>query len=528
MSRRGLGLGLLTLVALAAGLGALATPRTAAAHPLGNFTTNRYARIELYRDGILLHYVLDMAEIPTQQILPSIDRNGDGLLDSGEQRAFLARARSTYAQGFTLSLDGRRLDLETVESAVELLDGQAGLKVLRIALVYRAATPTGGEVAIAFEDRNFEGRAGWKEIVVRPSEGTIATVDAKLLADQSDALRSYPEATLRSSPDVSRVAFRWQAGTGAEAPGEVAIAKGAGRKDSGFSALLRRRQSIGVVLLSLVAAFAFGMLHALGPGHGKTVVAAYLVGSRGTARHALALGFTVTATHTAAVYLLGFITLVAAGLIAPERLYVYLGVASGLIILLMGVALAIGRAGQLRKTAAGAGEHRHGPFGRAHSHLPAQPEAEIAGAPALALSAAFARPTHAPHDHDHPQLPAREAHPETRPPGSPGWRSLVGLGIAGGMIPCPSAIIVMLAAISIGQVLYGMLLIVAFSLGLAGVLTAIGVVLVAGKRLSERSHVRHALARPAVARSLRFIPILSAAAITAAGAMLTYQAWDRV
>jgi ABC-type nickel/cobalt efflux system permease component RcnA len=244
----------------------------------------------------------------------------------------------------------------------------------------------------------------------------------------------------------------------------------------------------------------------------------------------------VTATHTAAVYLLGFVTLVAAGFIAPERLYVYLGVASGAIILLMGLALAFGR---LRRLTRGSSKetgaaHRHGPFGRAHSHAPVPVSvlrAEAVGAPGVALTVAM--PGHS-HDHDHDHAAGHHDHGHEAQAAAldgrsaPGWRSLISLGVAGGLIPCPSAIIVMLAAISIGQVLYGMLLIVAFSLGLAGVLTAIGIALVAGKRLTERSRVRGALERPAVALGLRAIPVLSACAIAVVGAVLTYQAWDRV
>ncbi len=225
---------------------------------------------------------------------------------------------------------------------------------------------------------------------------------------------------------------------------------------------------MAVILASLAAAFGFGMLHALGPGHGKTVVAAYLVGSRGTVRHAFALGFTVTATHTSMVYLLGFVTIAASAFIVPERLYLYLGMASGISVIAMGVWLFASRLRGLRRHSP-EGEHRHGWFARAHAHTPAEAPHEEAHSHEHAATGA--------HGHPHPHA-ADEAPRIT-------WRGLLTLGVIGGLLPCPSALLVMLAAISLGQVVYGMLLIVAFSMGLAGVLTGIGISFVFGKRLSR-------------------------------------------
>ncbi len=539
------------LVALLMGAPML-SPRSALAHPLGNFTTNRYARIEVYRDAIHLHYVLDLAEIPTVQLTSQADRDGDDALSSGELDAYAAALGGTLPAKLSLTLGGMALELALAEHRAELLPGEGGLKITHLAFVYTAYTApvaSSGALTVAFEDGNYADRTGWKEVVVRPSEGANVKVAPALLVDASDALRSYPAETLKSAPNVREVAFTWEPGTGAPSPIEArAVAGGSGRASSGFAGLLERDLSATVFPLMLLAAFGFGMIHALGPGHGKSVVAAYLAGSKGSPRHAVALGLTVTATHTSTVYLIGFTTLSASAFFAPDTLYLYLGVAAGLSIVLMGTVLMLGRLRRLGARGAGDGSHRHGLFGKAHSHLPnavqsVAPSRAVlrAGQPVWATSAAWAGSGHGhphgahehghdhPHDHDHSHGPANVHTGAETSAGETkqSWRGLLTLGVIGGMLPCPSAIIVMLAAVANGQVLYGMLLIVAFSAGLAGVLTAIGLALVLGKRIGEHSRIRTVLARPMVARVGTALPVLSAAGVTIAGLAITYQAFQQ-
>jgi ABC-type nickel/cobalt efflux system permease component RcnA len=492
------------------------SPRGASAHPLGNFTINRYTRIELYRDAVDLHYVLDIAEIPTYQLITqTIDTDGDSTASVDELAAYRADLASALPKSFTLTVDGRPLTVRTVSSDSQLLPGQGGLDVLRITVAYRATPASAGASSeVQFVDHNYGDRIGWKEIVVQPSPGAVATIDASLTHDTSDALRNYPQDALKSAPDVSTATFSWQPGTGSEAPGTVALAQASdNRTVTGLGSLLAHRQSLAVILASLAAALGFGMLHALGPGHGKTVVAAYLVGSRGTMRHAFALGLTVTATHTSMVYLLGFITIAASAFIVPERLYLYLGLASGLGVIAMGIVLFATRVRGLRRRTA-EGEHRHGVFGRPHSHAPTAPLE---------------------HEHDHHHEDAHHhAHGHDGATPQPSdeapritWRGLFTLGVIGGLLPCPSALLVMLAAISLGQVFYGMLLIVAFSLGLAGVLTGIGISLVLGKRLSRFVPAARAMERPAFARVITVMPAVSALGIAAAGFLMTLQAMQQ-
>lgn len=478
---------------------------SAFAHPLGNFTINRYARLELYQDRVRLHYVLDFAEIPSFQLLTEVDTDGDEQASQQELDAYTVAQRELWGAAITLSVDGKRLALRPIGHTAQVLPGQAGLTTTRIAVVYDViVTGVAKDSAVTYADGNFEGRAGWKEIVVKPSEGARATVAPELLVDLSDALRAYPEDTLSASPSLSEAAFSWTPGTGEVAPAVAGAEPGAkGRGGSGFTGLfedaLSGDQSLAFILLSLLIAFVFGAQHALGPGHGKTMVGAYLVGSKGTPRQALMLGLTVTATHTSTVYLLGLVTLVAANYVAPDKVYLWMGVVSGAMVVVFGASLFASRLLTLGRRREESSSHRHGLFGRSHSHTPApiEPQHEHGEA----------------HDHDHPHEQA-EARVTTR--------SLLSLGILGGLLPCPSAVVVMVAAIAQGEVALGMLLIVAFSLGLAGVLSAIGLSLVLGKRLPGRH--RRVLGHPIVRRGLVYMPVFSAFVVMAAGLGITYQA----
>jgi ABC-type nickel/cobalt efflux system permease component RcnA len=211
-----------------------------------------------------------------------------------------------------------------------------------------------------------------------------------------------------------------------------------------------------VLVLLLLAAFGWGALHALSPGHGKSMVAAYLVGTRGTARHAVALGATVTIAHTAGVFALGLITLALSQYVLPEDLYPWLTLASGLLV--VGVGVTVLRA-RLRA--------------RKHHHH---------------------------HDHDH----------------DVSWKSLVAMGASAGLIPCPSALVVLLGALSQHQVGLGLLLITAFSLGLAATITGIGIAVVYARTLLARLDLS--------SRTATALPAFSALVIVVVGCVLTLNA----
>jgi nickel/cobalt exporter len=423
----------------------------ASAHPLGNFTVNHLSRITVERDAIRVRYVLDLAEIPTLQETQA------GQLDGIERR---------LADALSVTLDGRATALTLRSSSIERLAGQAGLATLRVTLDLDAAAPRDG-ARIDYRDATYAGRIGWHAVVFGGAF-RAATVSAD---DPTDELRSYPSDPNVVPPDVTEAAATvdLSASVTRTAPGLGGLPRFAIDTSADVLSSFLRAGPVDLAALAaaLLVAMLLGALHALGPGHGKTMVAAYLVGSRGTPSQAIVLGATVTATHTIGVYLLGAITLVAAQYVLPERLYPALGVLSGVLVVAIGLSLLRARLRGLRS---------------------------------------------APHGHEHGDGPGQHRHD-----GRVGMRGVLAIGISGGLLPCPTALVVLLAAVSFHNVPLGMLLVAAFSVGLAAVLTGIGLAFVLGQRALQRRGVLARLAGSAVARAL---PALSAAAITVAGVVI--------
>jgi ABC-type nickel/cobalt efflux system permease component RcnA len=370
--------------------------------------------------------------------------------------------------------------------------GQGGLHTsrleLRLAVVGVALSNR--PVRLTYATTFAIDRVGWREIVVVRAVGSAITATTASTSDRTDALHSYPADLLASPLDQRTATIDARIGDGGirlaglDTEGNVAAGV-AGKDASGFAGLLdeHRRLSLGVVLGSLLVALGFGMLHALSPGHGKSMVAAYLAGTRGTARHAFALGATVTIAHTSSVFALGLVTLTLSELIVPDRLYPWLDLTSGVMVLTLG---AIAIRGRLRWRSrqvphAVARQHEHG-----HSHDPAG------------------------HGHSH----------GTADPAGLSWRSLIALGVSGGLIPCPSALVVLLSAIAAHRLAFGMVLIVAFSFGLAAVISGVGLAVLYARRLFARV--------PSGGRLLALLPVASAVAITILGLVLTVRALPRL
>jgi nickel/cobalt transporter (NicO) family protein len=435
------------LVLLALAAASLALPALAAAHPLGNFTVNRFSRIEASGPRLYVRYVLDLAEIPTFQA---------GRIDA---HAYARR----IASNAHLVVDGRRAELVPVRSALAHPLGAGGLRTTRLEVVL-AGPILFGRVSVAFHDNNYRDRIGWKEIVV--GADTRST---------SDELRAYPKDLLRSPLDTSSVTARLAPGDGPD----IAPALSGGKSleapdriaDSGFASLVGRSHlSALVILASLAAALFWGAAHALSPGHGKTIVTAYLVGQRGTPRHAALLGLIVTITHTIGVFTLGLVTLALSQFIVPDRLYPWLNLASGLLVVGIGASVFWAR-----------WRHR-----RAHAH------------------------GHH-HHHHHERIEGSEG---------PSFRSLLAVGVSGGLLPCPSALVVLLAAISLHRVAFGLLLILAFSAGLALTITGIGLVAVLARGAFRRLSFDGPL--------IRLLPAASAIVIFVAGLAMTVHAVPKV
>jgi len=300
---------------------ALAFPATAVAHPLGNFSINRYAGIELSGDRLYVHYVLDVAEIPTAQ---------EGRRVRGKRFA------RDVAERLELRVDGRRARLRVLDSLVRSRPGAAGLETLRFEAVYEASSPGG---ALRFRDRNFENRRGWREVVVTAERGASIVRSTAPASSRSRALTAYPQELLDEPLRVSAATVSYRPGSSAGDPPTVGELGTTGRAASGFESLVSRDLTVGFVLLSLVLAVFWGAAHALEPGHGKAIVAGYLVGTRGRARDALLLALIVTASHTAGVFALGLVTLALSQYLVPDQLYPWLNLVAGMLVVGVGVAV---------------------------------------------------------------------------------------------------------------------------------------------------------------------------------------------
>ncbi len=466
LSRKGRG-NLCLFFAATVGL-LLCLPLTVCAHPMGNFSINHFSALEIYPAFIRISYVIDLAEIPTFQEMQ--DHGLTAQPNDPGVGAYRERKVQELQQGLVLRIGEQALSLSLRSSGLTFPPGAGGLPTLRISAVYEAPLETASG-QLVYEDRNYPQRVGWKEIVATAHEGVTLSESSVPTTSKSNQLTTYAVDLIQAPPqDVrARLSFAVSASARALSPTSWAVV-GAGVPSSvvaqtprsRLTELITARQlSAGVIVFSLLVAIGLGALHALEPGHGKTLVAAYLVGSQGTAWHALLLGLTVTASHTIGVYALGGVALFASHYVLPEQLYPWLGFSSGLLIMGMGVVLL---------TRAWAGHHAH-PDHDQHVH-PHHPHDQ---------------PHEHDHDHSHHYHPhVHSPHDEPLQPVSVGYGALLTLGITGGMIPCPAALVVLLSAVALQRIAFGLLLIVAFSVGLAAVLVSTGLLLVSARGAVQR------------------------------------------
>lgn len=486
----------------------------AIAHPLGNFTINHFARIEVGGENINIRYVVDMAEIPAFQELQSLNVDGEGKPTSAALDAYLERVARQYAAALILDVDGTRVPLEISAKKISMPPGAGGLPTLRIECDLTGKVPATNNASatashlLQFEDTNYAERTGWREIVIAPGAGVTVFNSTAYGNSLTDELKAYPEDMLSAPLDERAARLSWT--LNAAPANSTALLTRDGRpatesRDMLAELISAQDLTLGVALLSLVMAVGLGALHAFSPGHGKTVVGAYLVGSRGTPRHALFLGLTVTITHTLGVFALGLVTLFASHYILPERLFPILGVVSGAIVVVIGLSLFARRL----RVALGRGAHEHthhthDSHSHDHRHDGHGHSVHHDGDPTM------------PHSHDggreHSHLP----------PGADGsaitWKSLLALGISGGLLPCPSALVVLLSAISLHRVGFGLLLVIAFSLGLAATLTGVGLAFLYAGRFFKRSSAFTS------GRLVRVLPTVSAFVIMCVGLLICYEA----
>jgi len=467
----------------------LTTVGWVSAHPLGNFSVNQYTGIEVGKGEVRIRQVLDLAEIPTLQTTADIDTDKDGRISDSELAAYMGRITPEYVANLSMSAGGVQLPLTVVGQTPQVRPGEGDLPILTFRWELSAALPDGVEAGrIRFTNVNNSDRVGWDEIVVKPISG-IRIFDSTAFGNTiTDELRVFPADRISSPLAERTVEFSFTGGT------LPAGTKPLRNRDGAVAEPMQRDRlteliktpeiTPAIAFFALLVAFGLGAMHAMSPGHGKAVVGAYLVGSKGTPKHAAFLGLTVTITHTLGVFALGFLTLFASRFILPEKLMPVLSFVSGLLVLYIGLTMFKTRLFAALGWGRNAHAHSHGHFREEHSHDE------------------FTH-THDGHTHTH------------APPDDLSWKSLVALGVSGGLLPCPSALVLMLSAINLGRVGYGLVLTVAFSLGLAATLTAVGLLFLYGGKIFDGERFKES-------RILRALPVFSALVIACLGAVICY------
>ncbi|EFH28500.1 hypothetical protein, partial [Streptomyces sviceus] len=353
----------LTAVLTAACALALLPSSSASAHPLGNFTVNRYDGLVAAPGLLRIDHVEDLAEIPATQAKPDIDRLG--MTEWAAQRCRKA------AEGGKVTVDGRAVALGVKTSHARVRPGQAGLDTLRVECRLTAPLPEDATVTLGFHSAGTDSGPGWREITARGDRTTLTKSDVPAKS-ASDELTTYPKELLSSPADTVTASLRVRPGGPAlseerpAAPAASVLPRGADRWTRALDSLVARHDlTVGFAALALLIAVVLGAMHALAPGHGKTLMAAVAAARGGRARmkDVLPLAASVTVTHTLGVVALGL--LVTAGSAAAPSVIAWLGIASGLMVTAAGVTL-LRRALRTRAHQHGHG-HEHG-HGHGHTH----------------------------------------------------------------------------------------------------------------------------------------------------------------
>jgi ABC-type nickel/cobalt efflux system permease component RcnA len=495
-----------------------ATP--ASAHPLGNTTVNHYDGLELSPEGILDHAVEDLAEIPTYQRRAQVDTDRSGTASAGEQAAYAAARCADMARTVAAEVDGKRVAFRVLSSSYAERAGAVGLTAGRLDCELSGSARLTTATTVDFRNTWDDDGIGWHEITA-VGKGVVLRDSPFPAVSISDALRSYPDDLLSSPLDVRGGSVRSLPGTGTstyDAVKDLPVAGPAARYLNRLSNAFNNTAgsehlTIGVGLLGLLLALMLGAGHAFLPGHGKTIMAAYLVGKRGSLRDVVTVGATVTLTHTAGVLILG-LAITSSAAFAPAQAERWLGVVSGLIVGLVGVGLLVSAVRNPRRPVL--------------QQLAPQPELVTVG------GHSHDHHGHDHHDHDHGQeheAPAVHAHGKgifarthSHDPAAKGFSKggLVGLGVAGGLVPSPSALLVLLAATALGRTYFGVVLVLGYGLGMALALCAAGLLLVKLRGRLERLAGNPRLAR--AEKLLAVLPVFTALLVLAVGALLALRA----
>ncbi|MFH1540198.1 MAG: high-affinity nickel-transporter [bacterium] len=478
-------------ILFAVSLSFLAAPAPLLAHPMGSSSTNEFSAVRLEPGEIRVLYILDLAEIPSYPELKRIDENEDKNYSQDELQRYAGKVGGMLADALELTLDGKPLRLTLEKTTAQALPGLPGLMTVRTELELSAPLPRRrfGRRLLHYRGGIYPERVGWKEIGVFESESYRVISTSPLSSLKSKRLTEYPKKFRRTLPTDTEVDVVFAFGKGEKfyvEAGKEITADRFSKESSRFAKVLEVQDlSLGFILAALGMAFFLGCTHALSPGHGKTLVAAYLIGTRGRVIDAILLGMIVTFTHTVSVILLGVGVLLASRYIVPEKIYPYLEACSG------GLVAAIGGWMLLRaRRGIHPDQFRVHPHGHSHSH-------EHHG-------------HHHDHDHHQEHEHAEDKQQKVRK------LDIIALGVTGGIVPCPTALVVLLSAVALHRISFGLSLIVIFSFGLAAVLIAIGILMVKAKSLMERFTDS--------SKAIRILPFVSGGAVTAIGLAILLRA----
>lgn len=468
----------------------------ASAHPLGNFTVNRAIAVEIGA-SVTVRAVLDLAEIPAYETIREIDPDGDDAVSDAEGSPYADATCAAWGAAIEASVD--REPVALIRAAPPILafpDGAGGLPTLR--LECRFEMPVSGDqdrYSLELRDTTLDERIGWREVSASAAPGAVIEGSSVPAESETDLLTTYPEASLASPPDVRSASLTFTLGRD---PGGAAAAPGGavGARDTAddpLAGLIGGQLSPPLVALAILMSIGLGAVHALSPGHGKTLVAAYVIGAGGSARSAVQIGLWVAISHTAGVFVLGLVTLVASRYLLPERLIAWLSLGSGVVVTGLGIFLLARVMRRIGRTGATSSDHHDHPHDHDHGHD---------------------------HDHDHPHT-----HPDPAG-GRLSWRAAIALGFAGGAVPSASALIVFLVALATDRLALGMLLIVCFGLGMAAVLGGLAFA-VARLRAIASDPTRWPM-RPLTQRLAALAPVAAGLVVLATGIAFTVAAASRL
>ena len=431
----------------------LATPQNALGHAVqGPFKSNRCAYLKISPRKLEVRYLVAVGPVPGARMRSSADLDGNGNLSQAEQDTVREQISSRMTACFQVARDGSKIPLEIDKVDLRLDGDRTGHLPLSIEVNLKAKGAVHGSLTVT--DRCRFPSPGFHEFLLLPGQ-TLRV----------DGLNGRPGATVHrgqvlfpSGSTGCRITFTVSPGSG-EGGADPEAAHRFDQPSSLLWDLVRHEPSFPFLLGATLLAFLLGGYHALSPGHGKTMVAAYLVGNRATVRQALLLAGTVTFTHTFSIAILGVLVLVVFGKRVPDQVFPFLNLGAGLTIAAVGGYLLVRPAR----------DHEH------HLHDDGDPS-----------------------DSNHKHLPRKAT-----------LGTLLTLGVTGGIVPCPTALVVLLLAVSQGKPLLGLYLVLIFGLGLAAVLAAIGAVAV--KARSRLDRLKRAK------RLMAWLPRISASVIVVVG-----------